>query len=486
MQPTDVNSLAEEPSRGALTERVSELERTVTALQVTQIHFRRRANRRVLNNFACRLSACICFGRIEMFRSSAAHASTPPQRKLCATRRKCAPPHNTSQIPILAPASLLRSAQFPYIIRRSGNQKAARDAAATAEQLEQQLSALKSTCASLEAEVATQRLLADSAAEAADAAAARAHSSLTQNIALKKKMREEVPRLAGALAKAQADRDAAVKQREIDAAHHTVEQNMTGSKLAGTHCAAAASYSPLLHPAHLCCSLHLSNKRCRRASRAVASAVRVSESNSSCPRTWRDIHLQTSVVGARAAEAAPRHRNRCCFRFPVFWRVMSCASVVCQCHPPPAVRDSEKVAWVAQVQQLQLALAASKDEVAAVTSSCEQRLTLMTDQCKAAAAAAAASESSAKASAAQLHGVKQEVSASEARVHALAAKCIAAEAELAVEKEVCAAAVARSHKAEAEAAAAGSRANDAAAAAAAEVEAKQLEASSPLDCLLNF
>ncbi len=151
-----------------------------------------------------------------------------------------------------------------------------------------------------------------------------------------------------------------------------------------------------------------------------------------------------------------------------------------------AVRDSEKVAWASQVQQLQLALAASKDEVASITSSCEQRLSFMTDQCKAAAAAAAASESSAKASAAQLQGVKQEVSASEARVHALAAKCIAAEAELAVEKEVCAAAIAKAHKAEAETAAANQRADDAAVAAAAEVEAKQLEASSRLKLLQLF
>jgi hypothetical protein len=140
-----------------------------------------------------------------------------------------------------------------------------------------------------------------------------------------------------------------------------------------------------------------------------------------------------------------------------------------------AARDSEKLAWTSQVQQLQLALAASKDEVAAVTSSCDQRLALMADQCKAAAAAAAASESSAKASSAQLQGVKQEVAASEARVHALTAQSIAAEAELAVEKEASASAIARAHKAEAEAAAASRRADDAAAAAAAEIEGKQLE-----------
>ena len=82
--------------------------------------------------------------------------------------------------------------------------------------------------------------------------------------------------------------------------------------------------------------------------------------------------------------------------------------------------------------------------------------------------------------------MKQEVSASEARVHALAAKCIAAEAELAVEKEVCAAAIAKAQKAEAETAAANQRADDAAVAAAAEVEAKQLEASSRLKLLQLF
>ena len=101
------------------------------------------------------------------------------------------------------------------------------------EQMEQQLSLLKSTCASLESEVATQRALAASCSDAADAAAERAHSSLTQSVALKKKMKEELPRLADAAAKAQGERDAAVRQREAAAAGHAVESNMMSSKLAG-------------------------------------------------------------------------------------------------------------------------------------------------------------------------------------------------------------------------------------------------------------
>ena len=128
------------------------------------------------------------------------------------------------------------------ITHSSANQKSSRESALAIEQLEQQLSSLKSTCSTLEAQVATQRLLADSSSEAADAAAARAHSSLTQNIALKKKMKEELPRLADALARAQAERDAAVNQREAAAANHAVERNMMSSKIAG----GTAVASPLL------------------------------------------------------------------------------------------------------------------------------------------------------------------------------------------------------------------------------------------------
>ena len=92
---------------------------------------------------------------------------------------------------------------------------------------------MKSTCASLQSEVATQQALVASCSDAADASAARAHTSLTQNMALKKKMKEELPRLADALARAQAERDAAVNQREAAAANHAVERNMMSSKIAG-------------------------------------------------------------------------------------------------------------------------------------------------------------------------------------------------------------------------------------------------------------
>jgi hypothetical protein len=52
-------------------------------------------------------------------------------------------------------------------------------------------------------------------------------------MALKKKMKEELPRLADALAKAQGERDAAVRQMQTEAANHSVECNMMSSKLAG-------------------------------------------------------------------------------------------------------------------------------------------------------------------------------------------------------------------------------------------------------------
>jgi hypothetical protein len=128
---------------------------------------------------------------------------------------------------------------------RSANQKAARDAAATVERLEQELSALKSSCSSLEAEVASQRRLAESSSEAADAAAAHAHSTLTQHIALKKKMKAELPQLADEIATARAERDAAVRQREAEAAAIAVERSMMGSKLAG------ATLLPLFLQLHL-------------------------------------------------------------------------------------------------------------------------------------------------------------------------------------------------------------------------------------------
>jgi hypothetical protein len=222
-----------------------------------------RAHLAMCSSFNCcayRPNACICFGPTETCRSNAAHASTPCPRKRCATRRKCAP--RRSRPPLAAQAS--------DVARSAAHQKASRDASLANEQLEQQLSVLKSSCASLEAEVSAQRLLADSSSEAADDAAARAHASLTQNIALKKKMKDELPRLADALAKAQAERDGAVKQREADAVNHTVERNMMQSKLAG---AAALVRAVTAHP---CCSMYIADQLRCRARWAAAAAVRVS------------------------------------------------------------------------------------------------------------------------------------------------------------------------------------------------------------------
>jgi hypothetical protein len=336
--------------------------------------------------------------------------------------------------------------------------------------LELELSALKSSCALLEAEAAAQRRLAESSSEAADAAAARAHSTLTQHIALKKKMKTELPQLADAIATARAERDAAVRQREADAAAIAAERSLMSSKLAGR-----TMQLIVLHMRLTGCLQHVPRKRtqpfpalgcCSSSASAWQPLPPLALARNARAGTCRRSSTSSSVISSSPRLLRQVHTLSC--------PAITCISAVPMTHPI-AARDSEKVAWASQVQQLQLALAASKDEVAAVTSSCEQRLSLMTDQCKAAAAAAAASESSAKASAAQLHGAKQEVAASEARVHALAAQSIAAEAELAVEKEARAAAVIRADKAEADAAAASRRAHDAAAAAAAEVAGKELE-----------
>ncbi len=183
-----------------------------------------------------------------------------------------------------AAALALLAASASDVTRSAAHQKASRDAALATEQLEQQLSALKSSCASLEAEVSAQRLLAESSSEAADEAAARAHASLTQNIVLRKKMKDELPHLVDALAKAQAERDAAVKQREADAVSHTVERNMMSSKLAGTSHVTAhvcTRCSPLLQRVHRrptppsralgCCSSSASEPPAASAAAPLAS-----------------------------------------------------------------------------------------------------------------------------------------------------------------------------------------------------------------------
>lgn len=195
-----------------------------------------------------------------MSKWSAACSSKPRTRKRGAFKKKGAGSSHLLPSPCTHPA------------RSSSNQLASRDAALIAEQLEQQLSALKSTCASLEAEVATQRAFAESSAEAADAASARAHSSLTQYIALKKKMKDELPRLIDELSKAQAERDSAVRQRQTDAANISVERNMMSSKLAGAYTLSRF----ILTASQSQCSLHLSNKRCCCTCRSAAAAVRVS------------------------------------------------------------------------------------------------------------------------------------------------------------------------------------------------------------------
>ena len=130
---------------------------------------------------------------------------------------------------------------------------------------------MKSTCASLQSEVATQQALVASCSDAADASAARAHTSLTQNMALKKKMKEELPRLADAVAKAQGERDAAVRQMQTEAANHSVECNMMSSKLAGE----TALLLPL--PLHVTsgCSVLVADKRRCLTRRHSAAAVRV-------------------------------------------------------------------------------------------------------------------------------------------------------------------------------------------------------------------
>jgi len=137
--------------------------------------------------------------------------------------------------------------------------------------MEQELSALKSTCASLQSEVATQQALVASCSDAADASAARAHTSLTHNMALKKKMKEELPRLVDAVAKAQGERDAAVRQMQTEAANHSVECNMMSSKLAGD------TALVLLLPLHVtaCCSVLVADEPSCLTRRHSAATVRV-------------------------------------------------------------------------------------------------------------------------------------------------------------------------------------------------------------------
>ena len=90
-------------------------------------------------------------------------------------------------------------------------------------------------------------------------------------MALKKKMKEELPRLTDAVAKAQGERDAAVRQMQTEAANHSVECNMMSSKLAGD------TALVLLLPLHVtaCCSVLVADEPSCLTRRHSAATVRV-------------------------------------------------------------------------------------------------------------------------------------------------------------------------------------------------------------------
>jgi hypothetical protein len=140
---------------------------------------------------------------------------------------------------------------FTHLARSSANHKAARDAAATIEELQQQVSTLQSARALLETDLATQRSCAQSASHEADESAARAHAALTQLMALKKKSKDQLQHLTDALAKAQCERDAAVRKQQADFSNHQAERDLMSSKVAGERAVRVLSMcgSPALQPA---------------------------------------------------------------------------------------------------------------------------------------------------------------------------------------------------------------------------------------------
>ncbi len=90
MQPADENPLSEELSSRRLIERAGALERTVTELQVTiKSCPRAQTNKFFLwDDCSCRLNVCICSGRTEMSKWSAARSSMPRTRKRGAFKKK--------------------------------------------------------------------------------------------------------------------------------------------------------------------------------------------------------------------------------------------------------------------------------------------------------------------------------------------------------------------------------------------------------------